>query len=129
MLCARTHCPSPSKLIPARHRHDIDNRTWASLEPHLPRRKGAWGGIAHDNRTLYQRCALDIMHRRSLARLFALEALQGYSHVVFQEGSIILGGSADSLLGSLVEYLVTILYSNSWLLFAAALPNFLPTPT
>ena len=42
---------SPSKLAPAYRRHDIDDRTWELLEPHLPGRKGAWGGIANDNRT------------------------------------------------------------------------------
>ncbi len=32
------------------HRHDISDRTWSLLEPHLPGRKGSWGGIAKDNR-------------------------------------------------------------------------------
>ena len=31
-------------------RHDISDKTWALLEPHLPGRKGAWGGIARNNR-------------------------------------------------------------------------------
>jgi transposase len=35
---------------PAYHRHDISDETWTLLEPHLPRRKGVWGGIAKDNR-------------------------------------------------------------------------------
>jgi transposase len=34
----------------AYRRHDINDRTWALLEPHLPGREGVWGGIAHDNR-------------------------------------------------------------------------------
>ncbi len=32
------------------HRHDISDRVWSVLEPLLPGRKGAWGGVAEDNR-------------------------------------------------------------------------------
>ncbi len=32
------------------HRHDISDRAWTLLEPHLPGRKGQWGGIARNNR-------------------------------------------------------------------------------
>ena len=35
---------------PLYRRHDISNRSWALIAPHLPGRKGAWGGIAKDNR-------------------------------------------------------------------------------
>ena len=38
------------KALPAHRRHDISDRAWKILEPHLPGRKGTWGGIAHDNR-------------------------------------------------------------------------------
>ena len=31
-------------------RHDISDAVWRLLEPHLPGRKGVWGGIANDNR-------------------------------------------------------------------------------
>lgn len=31
-------------------RHDISDRVWETLEPHLPGRKGSWGGKAKDNR-------------------------------------------------------------------------------
>ena len=34
----------------AHRRHDISDQVWGKLEPHLPGRKGGWGGIAHDNR-------------------------------------------------------------------------------
>ena len=34
----------------AHRRHDISDKTWALLAPHLPGRKGSWGGIAQDNR-------------------------------------------------------------------------------
>ncbi|MBL8640431.1 MAG: IS5 family transposase, partial [Alphaproteobacteria bacterium] len=34
----------------AHRRHDISDRVWALLEPHLPGRKGVWGGVAKDNR-------------------------------------------------------------------------------
>jgi transposase len=32
------------------HRHGISDRAWQLLEPLLPGRKGAWGGVARDNR-------------------------------------------------------------------------------
>ncbi len=31
-------------------RHDISDRVWGLIEPHLPGRKGIWGGVAQDNR-------------------------------------------------------------------------------
>jgi transposase len=34
----------------AHRRHDITDRVWELLEPHLPGRKGVWGGKAQDNR-------------------------------------------------------------------------------
>ena len=34
----------------AHRRHDISDQVWTLIEPHLPGRKGQWGGIAHDNR-------------------------------------------------------------------------------
>ena len=34
----------------AYRRHDISDKTWNLIEPHLPGRKGVWGGIARDNR-------------------------------------------------------------------------------
>ena len=34
----------------AHRRHDISDRAWGLLEPHLPGREGVWGGIAKDNR-------------------------------------------------------------------------------
>ena len=32
-------------------RHDISDKVWSLLEPHLPGRQGYWGGKAKDNRT------------------------------------------------------------------------------
>ena len=32
------------------HRHDISDHVWSLLEPHLPGRRGVWGGVARDNR-------------------------------------------------------------------------------
>ena len=32
------------------HRHDLSDRLWALLDPHLPGQAGQWGGIAKDNR-------------------------------------------------------------------------------
>lgn len=37
-------------MHPIHRRHDISDRVWALLEPHLPGREGAWGGVAKDNR-------------------------------------------------------------------------------
>ena len=34
----------------ALHRHDLSDRVWEKIEPHLPGKKGDWGGIAKDNR-------------------------------------------------------------------------------
>jgi transposase len=34
----------------AHRRHDISDKMWALLEPHLPSRKGTWARIARDNR-------------------------------------------------------------------------------
>jgi transposase len=34
----------------AHRRHDITDMVWSILEPHLPGKKGDWGGIAADNR-------------------------------------------------------------------------------
>jgi transposase len=34
----------------AYHRHDLSDRAWERLSPHLPGQKGMWGGIAKDNR-------------------------------------------------------------------------------
>ncbi len=39
-----------SEPLPAHRRHDINDHTWALLEPLLPGRKDTWGGIARDNR-------------------------------------------------------------------------------
>jgi transposase len=37
-------------MISAQHRHDLSDKDWILLEPHLPGREGSWGGIAQDNR-------------------------------------------------------------------------------
>ena len=37
-------------MTAAYHRHDISDHTWELIEPHLPGRRGVWGGIAEDNR-------------------------------------------------------------------------------
>ena len=34
----------------ALHRHDISDRAWEIIAPHLPGKPGDWGGIAQDNR-------------------------------------------------------------------------------
>ena len=31
------------------HRHDISDKVWALLEPHLPGQRGRWGGIIQNN--------------------------------------------------------------------------------
>lgn len=40
----------------AHRRHDISDKVWSLLEPHLPGRTGAWGGIAKDSRYLSMPC-------------------------------------------------------------------------
>jgi len=35
---------------PAYRRHDISDHVWELREPHLPGRRGSWGGVARDNR-------------------------------------------------------------------------------
>ena len=37
-------------MAQAHRRHDISDKVWELLEPHLPGREGSWGGIAKDNR-------------------------------------------------------------------------------
>jgi transposase len=37
-------------LLAAHRRHDIPDKVWELLEPHLLGRKGTWGGNARDNR-------------------------------------------------------------------------------
>lgn len=37
-------------MADALHRHDISDHVWELLEPHLPGRRGVWGGVAHNNR-------------------------------------------------------------------------------
>jgi len=32
------------------HRHDLSDRSWNLIEPHLPGRPGGWGAVAQDNR-------------------------------------------------------------------------------
>ncbi|MDR0234268.1 MAG: IS5 family transposase, partial [Zoogloeaceae bacterium] len=34
----------------AHRRHDISDKTWEKIEPHLPGRSGSWGGVGEDNR-------------------------------------------------------------------------------
>jgi len=38
------------KMDVSYHRHDINEKVWELLEPHLPGQRGQWGGIAQDNR-------------------------------------------------------------------------------
>jgi len=35
------------------HDHDLTDHQWSLLEPHLPGREGAWGGVARDNRRFF----------------------------------------------------------------------------
>jgi hypothetical protein len=36
------------KIMNAHRRHDISDKVWGLLEPHLPGKEGMWGGIATD---------------------------------------------------------------------------------
>ncbi|KIC73110.1 hypothetical protein DB44_BP00410, partial [Candidatus Protochlamydia amoebophila] len=51
LKCATLLSSSMEHLMEAHRRHDISDRVWNLLEPHLPGKRGAWGGIARDNRT------------------------------------------------------------------------------
>ncbi|MBS4164407.1 Uncharacterized protein y4sN [Candidatus Protochlamydia amoebophila] len=51
LKCATLLRSSMEHLMEAHRRHDRSDRVWNLLEPHLPGRRGAWGGIARDNRT------------------------------------------------------------------------------
>ncbi len=37
-------------MTEAHHGHDPSDRKWSLPEPHLPRHRGCWGGVARDNR-------------------------------------------------------------------------------
>ena len=37
-------------MIESYRRHDLSDRHWGLIEPHLPGQTGQWGGVAHDNR-------------------------------------------------------------------------------
>ncbi|MFV0508163.1 MAG: IS5 family transposase [Shewanella algae] len=37
-------------MKPSHRRHDISDKVWGMLEPHLLGRAGSWGGVAKDNR-------------------------------------------------------------------------------
>ena len=45
-------------------RHDISDRAWELLEPHLPGRRGACGRVAKDNRRFYVREHLGEIYRQ-----------------------------------------------------------------
>lgn len=54
-------------MTPSHRRHDISDKTWRLLEPHLPGRQGAWGGVAKDNR-LFINAVFWVMRTGSLWR-------------------------------------------------------------
>ena len=37
-------------MVLTHRRHDVSDKVWKLLEPHLPGREGTWGGKARDNR-------------------------------------------------------------------------------
>lgn len=47
-------------------RHDISDKLWALIEPHLPGREGIWGGVEKDN-CLFINTVLGYAHRRTVA--------------------------------------------------------------
>ena len=54
-------------MTPSHRRHDISDKTWRLLEPHLPGRQGAWGGVTKDNR-LFINAVFWVMRTGSLWR-------------------------------------------------------------
>ena len=54
-------------MTPSHSRHDISDKTWRLLEPHLLGRQGAWGRVAKDNR-LFTNAVFWVMRTGSLWR-------------------------------------------------------------
>ncbi len=59
-------------MTQSHRRHDISDKVWLLPEEHLPGRKGAWGGVASDNRQfinavsgLYERVLHGEIYRRT----------------------------------------------------------------
>ena len=67
-------------MTSSHRRHDISDRVWARLEPHLPGRKGELGRGGQRQPPVYQCGVLDFAHRGALARFAArLRRLEPYS--------------------------------------------------
>ena len=52
----------------ALHRHDISDRAWEIIAPHVPGKPGDWGGIAQDNRKFINAVVWILRTGSSLAR-------------------------------------------------------------
>ena len=66
-------------------RHDISDKVWKLLEPHLPGQRGQWGGIAKDNRNLSTACF----------GLYAPEPRGETYRRAMGNGAVYISGSAD----------------------------------
>ena len=52
-MCGKIETPIDKEVFlmsNEQQRHDISDKVWDLLEPHLPGQRGQWGGIENDNR-------------------------------------------------------------------------------
>ena len=64
----------------AHRRHDISDRVWALLEPHLPGRSGIWW--ARDNRLFIDSVSGSCVRARTVARFTPLTMAAGVTSIV-----------------------------------------------
>ena len=80
-------------MTPSHRRHDISDKTWRLLEPHLPGRQGAWGGVAKDNR-LFTNAVFWVVRTGSPGVTCRLIWVTGATHIgVLSAGAIKAFGS------------------------------------
>ena len=78
-------------------RHDISDRAWALLEPHLPGRHGAWGRVAQDNRRFIN-AVIWILRTGLLGEIYLLNMVIGKIRTgVFADGEIKVFGKNYSI--------------------------------
>ena len=69
-------------------RHDISDKVWELLKPHLPGQRGQWGGIAEDNQA------------RIWDRFYQVDPSRSASSSGAGLGLAMVKGMADALSGS-----------------------------
>jgi transposase len=61
-------------------RHDLSDKIWERLSPHLPGREGAWGGKACDNRQFIN-AVCGYCARGHLGAIYRLIMVAGATHI------------------------------------------------